>query len=267
MSKTWTDEERKAFGAKMQQAKLAKQQEKEDGEEIKQETQTDLNQVVKQLMEEVASLKAERGKVSPSEGLSDTARIMGASIGAQGVQGEQVKHSLSAQDYPDPTERLYDEPVLSRHGLRENYEIRFAVEGSHYEANGIRYAEPRFMVELHRKLFNDDGTPKLGKSGRQQVAFRSRQFQHEDEVAARMAARKLGLEGTFPSFKEMMDEMRYAQMRKWLLDTFNPPEDPVVESNEAVIDNRVTMISDSAKEVIVTPEQAGRIAASIDSKT
>lgn len=51
-------------------------------------------------------------------------------------------------------------------------------------------------------------------------------MQHEDELIARLSADKLGLklgEGEdFETLQELMDEMRYFRIKRWLLETFTP---------------------------------------------
>lgn len=168
----------------------------------------------------------------------------GLHVSAQGgVQGRVVKHSLSKADYPDPTDRLYDDPQLKRHGLRDNYIFTWEVTGEQYQKDNVTYAEPRFIVSLYRRLFNDMDED----TGR--AALISRNILHEDEFIAQIIADKLGLLENFSSTKEMMDEIRYRRIRDWLIPIFIPvkPEQHANRRTEMVIDGKAVEVFDTEK--------------------
>ena len=168
----------------------------------------------------------------------------GLHVSAQGgVQGRVVKYSLSKADYPDPTDRLYDDPQLKRHGLRDNYIFTWEVTGEQYQKDNVTYAEPRFIVSLYRRLFNDMDED----TGR--AALISRNILHEDEFIAQIIADKLGLLENFSSTKEMMDEIRYRRIRDWLIPIFIPvkPEQHANRRTEMVIDGKAVEVFDTEK--------------------
>lgn len=168
----------------------------------------------------------------------------GVHISAQGgIQGRIVKHSLVKQDYPDPTPRLYDDPRLKRHNLRENYIFTWDVEGEQYTKDGVTYAEPRFTVRLFRRLFDDNDVD----TGR--AALISRTMLHEDEFVAQIIADRMGLLDNFSSTKEMMDEIRYYRIRDWLIPIFIPvkPEEHANRKTEMVIDGKAVEVFDTEK--------------------
>lgn len=168
----------------------------------------------------------------------------GLHVSAQGgVQGRVVKHSLSKADYPDPTPRLYDDPQLKRHGLRDNYIFTWEVTGEQYQKDNVTYAEPRFIVSLYRRLFNDMDED----TGR--AALISRNMLHEDEFIAQIIADKLGLLENFANTKEMMDEIRYRRIRDWLIPIFIPvkPEQHANRRTEMVIDGKAVEVFDTEK--------------------
>lgn len=168
----------------------------------------------------------------------------GLHVSAQGgVQGRVVKYSLSKADYPDPTNRLYDDPQLKRHGLRDNYIFTWEVTGEQYQKDNVTYAEPRFIVSLYRRLFNDMDED----TGR--AALISRNILHEDEFIAQIIADKLGLLENFSSTKEMMDEIRYRRIRDWLIPIFIPvkPEQHANRRTEMVIDGKAVEVFDTEK--------------------
>jgi hypothetical protein len=151
------------------------------------------------------------------------------------------RYSVEPSFYPNPIERLYDEPTLSRFNLRENYFFDWEVEGIEYEKYGVTYAEPKFTVRIFRKLYDDDG------AANGQFALINRQVQHEDEVVARAAADKLGITDSFESFAEMMSEVRFLRIRQWLLDLFKPPkvETHKNKPTQQVIDGKVVEVFDT----------------------
>ena len=201
--------------------------------------------VLEKLLAEVEELKKTKNpEMTPEAALVYTAQSQGfnTNIGANGVQGRVFKYPVEKGFYPDPTDRLYDEPRLKRFGLRDNFFFDWEVEGVEYEKYGVTYAEPRFTVRLFRRMFEDDGVTPTGQMG-----LVNRQVLHEDEVVARAAADKLSLNDTFDSFQDMMNEMRYYRIRQWLLDLFTPADvkTHVGRPNQMVIDGKVVEMFDT----------------------
>lgn len=176
-----------------------------------------------------------------------------------GVQGVVYKYPIDKGHYPDPTDRLYDDPLLKRYSMRDNFIFTWDVVGETYEKHNITYSEPRFEVHLYRVIFDEDGITPTGK-----LALVNRHYQHEDELVARMAAQKLGLEGV--SFEELMNEVRYQRIRTWLLALFQKPK--IEQHNrrpvQMVIDGKVTEVYDT--EAIVAGSTGIEKASSIESE-
>lgn len=185
-----------------------------------------VSSVEAQLLEMVISMRREMDEIKrsnpnlnqvPADVAVDTMRnlpSMQPQVGAMGVQGRVFKYPVEKDYYPDPTDRLYDEPTLKRFALRENFMITWDVQGETYEKYNISFTEPRFIVTLYRILFDEEGEP----TG--QAALITRHMQHEDELAARIAADRLG----YPqdNFDDLMNEMRYQRIREWLVGVFTP---------------------------------------------
>lgn len=188
-----------------------------------------------QVLDEMASMRAPAPQSFNGDGVHISAN--------GGIQGRVVKHSLKKSDYPDPTQRLYDDERLRRHNLRENYIFTWDVTGEQYEKNGVTYAEPRFTVCLYRRLFDDDDMP-TGKA-----ALISRTMLHEDEFVAQIIADRLGMLDNFANTKEMMDEVRYRRIRDWLIPIFIPakPEEHANRRTEMVIDGKAVEVFDTEK--------------------
>lgn len=217
-----------------------------------------------QLLAKVTDLENARTvPMSADKALEETAKMQGydVNIGKNGVQGRVFKYPIEKSYYPDPTDRLYDEPILRRFNLRDNFYFDWEVEGVEYEKYGVTYAEPRFIVRLFRRMFEDDGITPNG-----QLALVNRQIQHEDEIAARTAAGKLGMTDSFESFQEMMDEMRYYRIRQWLLDLFTPVQvhSHSKQSTQMVIDGKVVEVFDT--EAIIDGESGKSKATTIESQ-
>lgn len=157
--------------------------------------------------------------VPPKAGLTELEKIEPNTVGRHGVEGVVSIYDTDKGHYPDPTERLMKLPELSHHNLEENYDFVWDVEGVIYERNNVTYAEPKFTVELY-KWEREGGAG--AKTGRKILV--GRQIMHEDPLAARRAASKLGVLQEFENTEELLNEMRFFQFRKWLLETFNPPE-------------------------------------------
>lgn len=217
-----------------------------------------------QLLAKVTDLENARTvPMSADKALEETAKMQGydVNVGKNGVQGRVFKYPIEKSYYPDPTDRLYDEPILRRFNLRDNFYFDWEVEGVEYEKYGVTYAEPRFIVRLFRRMFEDDGITPNG-----QLALVNRQIQHEDEIAARTAAGKLGMTDSFESFQEMMDEMRYYRIRQWLLDLFTPVQvhSHSKQSTQMVIDGKVVEVFDT--EAIIDGESGKSKATTIESQ-
>lgn len=169
-----------------------------------------------------------------------------ARLGAGGeVQGIVYKYEVDKNYYPDPTHRLLDEPKLARFAMRENFIFRWEVDGVEYKKNNITYAEPRFTLELFRKLYSEDGEP-TGKA-----ALIARNIMHEDEFTTQVMAGRLGILDQFDStdegFRALMSEIRYQRFRQWLLSIFSPAK---IETHRRkprpmVIDGKVVEVFDT----------------------
>lgn len=207
--------------------------------------EAELIKIVEGLTQKVAELEANQAlPKNPTEALDMIANLpkSGAVVTSAGVQGQIFKYPVDKSFYPDPTPRLYDDPELKRFAMRENYYFKWDVSGETYEKYNITYTEPRFWVELYRFMFDEDGVTPTGK-----MILVARQLQHEDELAARIGAQKLGLDITEMPFQELMDEMRYQRIRQWLLALFRKPN---VEQHRRraitqVIDGKVVEVYDT----------------------
>lgn len=141
-------------------------------------------------------------------------------------------YSLEKDDYDDPTDRLLDLPELRKFAMRDNYILKWKVEMAQYQkVDGIWYREPRFVVELYRHPWEEELAESREKGGAltpEAVIFENRHMQVEDDIAARQIATDLKLKVgvDFADFDELMDEMRFLRIKKWLVDYLIPPAPP-----------------------------------------
>lgn len=186
------------------------------------------------LMKRVDALEASGAKPSsPEAGIQAIRDLIGggkpdAVVGNQGVQGVVRKYNIAKWEldrnyFPDPTDRLMDDPELKRFAMRENYLLTWEVTGHYYEdKQGVAYLEPKFQVELKRFPFEGEELPPNFPKGGKILVKRIILF--EDEFVSRKAAAELGMDFTDDEkgFRDMMDEVRYQRLRTWLLEHFKP---------------------------------------------
>lgn len=151
--------------------------------------------------------------------------------------GTIEKYTVDPTNYPDPRERLADEPALSRFAFKDNYELDFSVTSTQYETkDGLNMREPKFTLELIRIVYDEDTGERT--NGRYTVC---RAIFHEDPQTAITIAREKGLPVDEANEKAFLDEMRYLRMRDWLLEAFYPPKpiQPKKNKREVVIGNKL----------------------------
>lgn len=172
-----------------------------------------------------------------------------ARIGANGqIQGIFEKHSIREDDYPSPVARLLNEPRIQRFAPHENFIFNWSVDGVQYERNGITYSEPRFTIELLRRLYDEETGEPTNRAG-----LVARNILHEDEFTTKVMATKMEVIGDYEEgaegFKMLMNEMRYERIKQWLMAIFTPAKiefhnkRPTTE----VIDGKVVEVFDTEK--------------------
>jgi len=212
-------------------------------------------------MAQLTNANPNAANASAEAKLETTAHIAGARVGKQGVQGMEMKYPVAKDYYPDPTDRLLSETSLQRFAMKDNYVFRWEVTGETYEKYGITYTEPRFTLELFRRLYDDNGE----ENGK--MALVARTMLHEDELTTRVSAQRLGIIDKFGDdevgFRKLMDEIRYWRMQQWLLGLFRPPEieQHKNRSTQQVIDGKLVEVFDT--ESVIGSEKGSDTANSI----
>lgn len=220
-------EERKAWGAKMKAARKAKSASRAvrptpEPDEVS-------NPAYQELLRQVQELKSRLDKGQPMAPSTPQVSQAGNLVGVY------EKYKVDGDFYPNPTERLAKEPRLQRFAFPLNYELDFKVTTTNYEHNGVRTKEPRFTLELRRIVMNEDtGEPTSGRYVVRRMMF------HEDPEAAITIAQDNGIQVEAENERDFLNEMRYLQMRDWLLETFYPPKpDNIKNKKQMVIGNRL----------------------------
>lgn len=223
--------EAKAWAAKMKASREAKKTEIPKTEP-KEDIQTDVNvQELLRRIEELEANKRESEKQTPE-------------VTAQGMVGVFTKYITDPANYPDPTERLAQEPRLARFAFPENYELNFHVETSSYETKtGINTEEPRFHLDLIGKVFDDAGVATNKRYIMRRLVF------HEDPQAALVIARDNNMEVDKSDERTFLNEMRYLRMRDWIMDFFFPkPATSTGSKREEVIGNQLVEVYEISSE-------------------
>lgn len=232
--KQWTDEERKAFAERMKKARETKTSQTKSQEPSPSAPDTaDRDDSIEKLLKRIEEL--EQRQFIPN---------LQAQVTNTGVKGTTEKFSVNPKDYPDPRERLADEPRLKRFAFRENYELEWDISRVRYDTkDGLSFAEPKFVIKLNRRIFDDDGEP----TKKWFTVLKGTFF--EDPDTALTIAQQRGLD--IPDFAEkpFLDEMRYLRLRDWLMEVFFPPKpDKKAEITETVIGNRLVNVFEKSSE-------------------
>lgn len=161
--------------------------------------------------------------------------------------GTVEKYLVDPKNYPDPTERLANEPKLARFAFPLNYELAWDVSVSSYQTiDGINQKEPRFTLQLVKVMLDEQtGEPTNKRAMLYQMMF------HEDPQAAIAIAREHGLEVDEVNEKQFLDEMRYLRMRDWLfgLQPFYPQKAQVKKGKrQEVVGNRIVEVYETSGE-------------------
>jgi hypothetical protein len=238
MGRTWTDEQKKAFGEKMKKARLEKTP--------KQEAQVTIPESqLNELLERMAKLEAQKQE-QISYAQNEPQR---ASISSTGqVIGIQEKYPINKALYLhlDPRDRLFKEPQLKRFALRDNYSLYWDIFVSTYTtSSGVKMSEPRFELQIRQKEFDEDGN----ETGEYHIG---KHVSHEDYDAAVELALSLGMDVDPKMGVEFLDEMRYQSWKMFISELFYPPKTIKLTNTgkkEMVVDGRVVTFYENPKDL------------------
>lgn len=244
MGRKWTEEEKKAFGAKMkalreEKAKQTVEQIKETGEAPKPTVEIPAEQL-SELMARLDKLEAEKKQsYQPTQAqISPTGQIMG-------IQ-ERYPISKALYVHLNPIQRLLNEPAWKRFALEDNYHLLWDVFTTTYTTStGVKMSEPRFELEIRQKQMDEDGNV----IGEYQIG---KHVRHEDYDAAVELALSLGMEVDPNMGVEFLDEMRYQDWKMFINEIFFPPK-AISQSNngkkEIVVGGKVVTFYENPKQL------------------
>lgn len=263
MAQSWTPERRKAFGEKMKQAREARTAEtktlKEKNTkpssanqypEAKEEASTvSIPQAQwEALMAKVDQLEQQATPAQIKEQQFDPYGSRAAGNGVVGADGRPAgftdKYPITPSYYPDPRERLSELAELKRFAFNDNYVISWKVDGKVYETKwGTNVREPFFYLTLHQRMFDEFGED-TGKSVKVQTIILT-----EDELAAQQIMNEMGIDTTAMPLRQLLNEVRYERIKRWLVGIFKPS--PLFKAEdgefETVIDGKVVSVSENSK--------------------
>ena len=246
--KEWTPEERRAFGEKMKATRAAKTVKLDENTPTLAEDSgvndelpapapqpvdpgmqsADVGELIRRIQELEAAQWRNRAPETQTQ-------PTGPQAGVGGLIGTFEKYRLSG--YPDPRQRLSQEPRLQRFAFPMNYELAWEVGVSQYKTlDGVNTKEPKFTIELIRILIDEDtGEP---TDGRYTIC---RGIFHEDPEAALIVAQQQGITVDESDEAHFLNEMRYLRIRDWLLEAFYPAKVDNVKKNkrEMVINGKL----------------------------
>lgn len=238
MGRKWTPEQKKAASERAKAAIEAAKQMEDHPQEAK--ANLDVEDLQKQIQELKKSLEALKSVDTPQS-------PQGPQVTSRGIIGLQEKYIMDPEYYPDPVERLSNEPKLKPFAFDENFEITYECAPIRpYETrDGRLVTEPQFTLRLIRKV-RDEDTNELTN---QRYVLRKGVF-FEDPQTAVIVARDNGIDFNALEEKVFLDEMRYLRFREWLFDGFFPPKSDQQEVNkhETVIANRLVEVYETSSE-------------------
>ena len=260
MARKWTEEQKKAAAERLAAARAKKAELKKLREEGEAATPApeptdhgaqdpgiaELTAMVKELQ---AKLQ-EKEQQNPSQDLAAALQTLaGGNSGVQvdrgRVTGTVERFNTDLAAYPDPRERLRQEPRLKRISFDTYYELDFNVAVTRYETkDGIHYKEPKFTLQLIQKVLDDEGEETNQRIGKAQMVF------FEDPDTALAVAEQNGLPIDHDNQAAFLNEMRYLRMRDWLLECFWPPKANTDKGNlrDMVVDGRVVQVWEVSSE-------------------
>lgn len=238
--KKMTEEEKKAWGEKMKALREAKAaQRKEVSAPVEVSAPDDSAQEntkdgdIQALLKRIEELEKQRffQQAPPAQ--------QGAQVTQAGVVGTTVKYN-DPKSYPDPRDRLFEEPRLTIQGFNRNWwDLEWSVTAFRYQTkDGLWFSEPKFDLQLIRIVPDEEGMP----SKKRYVLHKVTLF--EDPDAAMQVANQYGIEVPDHLERSFLDEMRYMRIRDWVLESFYPPKPTQQKMNkvETVIGNKLVEV-------------------------
>lgn len=168
---------------------------------------------------------------SPSSGMDQFGKPIGV----------LQKFSIDPADYEDPRTRLMDLPEFERFAFKQNFVLDWEVDQTLYDTKyGTAISEPKFVLTLKQKRYDEDGNVKKG------LIIRGRGIFFEDPMASIKEAVALGLPITEQNSPQFLSDMRFLRYKFWISEILNPrrPESTKAKVHEEVIAGKVYVIEE-----------------------
>lgn len=251
--KIWTKEEKQAFADKMKKAKLQKVNSNLTKQADKQtdtdETLSKHDQLLEVLIKMVDTLQKNQSTpiITPSNPIHNR-QNSNINISSTGdIQGIINKYPIDKDFYPNPVNELLDyaEKAMPAIAIRVTHDILWDVVAHPYQtANNIWYNEPWHIIQIDKRLFDDQGEPLRDKDSGDEIVIRWRVgYFFEDEIMVKQAANKQGLKDY--DSDNLANEIRLLRMKRWLKDIFYPPKPKPTHSDRQVVVNGQVVIQKS----------------------
>ena len=186
-----------------------------DFKETVKNSDEDTQEILKRALEAIETL----AKLQAAGINTAAAAPTGPSVQNGRLVGTVTKYSIDPNDYPSPVERLKAEPRLAPFAFALNYDLDYKLTTPSYQnKDNINYVEPKFSLELHRVVRDEQTGEATG--GRYVLC---RLVMHEDPQAALEVARENNIDVDPNDERAFLNEMRYLQMRNWLFESFFQP--------------------------------------------
>jgi hypothetical protein len=234
-----SDEERKKRSDRMKAFHAAKKAgEPTEPAKVEEKPEEVSNEDVQALIARVRELETNFKNAEAQAQRAEFQGNMGVQVNNRGsLVGSFEKYILDPAAYPDPRERLSNEPKLQRFAFKINNDLEWDVTTTSYQTqDGINTKEPKFSLKLISIHTDENGEPNGDAHVIRGISM------HEDPQSAIVIAREQGIE-VGDDQKAFLDEMRYLQLRDWLLECFYPkPAEAAQKKRQEVIGNRVVEV-------------------------
>lgn len=233
MAQPWSEERKQQARenlARARQKKLAMTQAEKKGTALPDPKVTKITkdesteELLKRALEAIANLTANQ---QFGNNLNTTQAVNGKLVGSTD------RFSVNPADYPDPTERLAEEPSLTRYGFKDNYELQWNFTTVSYQnKENIWLREPKMQLDLIVKVYDEDtGEATNGRY------IRNRLILCEDPDTAIWMARERGIDVPEDpaSERSFLTEMRYLQARDWLFGCLQPNKPQAVNQKQHMV--------------------------------
>lgn len=257
--KNMSEEERKAWGEKMKQARLAKQAEQPQA--VPNTESTSAGADTGDTDEETTTVQQgnDPDRIARLEAqIEMLVKLQGGQSNQNAPATTHEKYSTQLSIYESPVEKLLEwaqtNPKMKQQAFSANFELQYVAEvPPRYQlADKSWERQPKFTLGLLEKAYDDDGNQLTRVNERGETVdikyLRKRLVFFEDPDNALAIAHRKGLQLDDQSSQAFLNDMRFIQAQEWLLDVFYPPKPDAGNGfrEEAIAGQMVTIVESPA---------------------